>query len=212
MCQESKGEGTSQREGDLILGQGKVLSLVALLNNRPEGILFHVDSGTPYSQIDSHLARCVGLKGHPRLLGISTLANGRQKYDYLCKASVTILGVRCSVVVRVAPDQPALLGLDVMYLLSMSLNIPRGKFQIAGCPASRGLFRFIDVDAFLQGEGIDEEQLVPVEGLPPPDQSYQQLVRMGKGHVAFNLGMYFGDTEKIHNGTVHKILDLGTSF
>jgi hypothetical protein len=154
----------------------------------------------------------MGLKSHPSLIGRSLIGNGQQKVDYLCPTLISILGVEAPIVVKVAPDQPNLLGLDSMFLFDMELQILKGEFTIARKPLAPKdtQFQFLDMGYILKKLGLSVSDLVAVETLPPPDESYKLLLNTGKSNCVVDLGTTFGSTTVAALPKTH-ITDLGCS-
>jgi hypothetical protein len=198
--------------GKLPLINGNQLQLEIALNRKNEPIMFQADCGCSYTQTSQDKAHYFGLKSHPSLLGRSLLGDGQTKNDYLCPALISILGVEAAIVVKVAPDQPSLLGLDAMFLFDMELHIVKGQFSIApkAIAPMDSPFHFLEMGSILKKLGIPPSDLVPVETLPPPDVSYKQLVSAGKSNCVIDLGTSFASTTVARPRTV-QIIDLGCS-
>ena len=134
----------------------------------------------------------LGLLGHERLLGKSAMANGAEKYDYLCRAKLRLAGAEIPLVVKVAPDQPNLLGLDAMVLLDMEIHPASQKYSIASRPvikdpsAAQVPFRWLRFEAILNRFQLTDKDLVPLPQLPLPVDSYSALISAGS--QAIDLG------------------------
>ena len=111
-----------------------------------------------------------------------------QKIEYLCPTSISILGVEFPIVVKVAPSQPSLLGLDAMYLSNMELDFLKREFVIAHMPLKDFQFKFLDMTSLLSRFKISSSDLVPIESLPPPQESYKELVNSGNSNLVVDLG------------------------
>ncbi len=141
-------------------------------------------------QISFELAVALGLKSHPKLVGRSSLADGSAKVDYLCLTTVSILGIEAPLVVKVAPNQPNLFGLDGMFLFDMDLRTVKREFSISQTPTNLDLvpFRWLRHPALLKSLEISPEDLVPVKDLPPPDLAYKALIDAGQSARVLDLG------------------------
>ena len=104
---------SKQKNGKITLANNNELQVSAVVWGKE--VAFHLDSGTSYSQINSHVAAVIGLKSHPKLIGVSRIGDGSTKYDFLAVVPVEVNGVGSSLVMKVAPNQPNLLGLDAMF-------------------------------------------------------------------------------------------------
>ena len=173
----------------------------------------------------------LGLTGHESLVGKSALANGDEKYDYLCPVTLTLSGVQqARLVVRVAPDQPNLLGLDALVLFDMdlhparleySIRLARGRARAAAAHEHNIIFesdlvdppaipyRWLHFEKMLQQRHITNKDLVPLQLLPPPDESHRMLVSTGKSHFVLDLGSASSTWVRVAQGDA--IIDLGWS-
>jgi len=198
--------------GKMPLINGNSMHISVNFNRMEEPFFVQVDCGSSYTQTSTALAVHMGLKSHRSLLGRSAIGNGQQKVDYLCPTLVSLLGVEAPLVVKVAPDQLSLLGLDAMFMFDMELFIMKGEFSVArkALSARDVQFQFLDMGAILKKLGIPYSELVPVESLPPPDESYKELVHTGKSNCVLDLGTTFGSTTILFP-RVSDIVDLGCS-
>ncbi|EGG21032.1 hypothetical protein DFA_00902 [Cavenderia fasciculata] len=164
---------------------------------------FRFDPGT--SQISTHHASCVGFKSHPLLLGKSTMTNGDIKYDYLCQGNLFFDDIEIPMIYKVAPHQPALFGLDASMKLNLKFDFLTGDYLITKPTLSHpksSLFRSIDYDSLLKDRGIDKSQLLPIDQLPTPRETYKSLVLQHKENsiyeldTSFNHGMYISSLYK----------------
>lgn len=124
---------------------------------------------------DGHLNR----KNEPTTKGGLFVSN----YDFRS-------GSGSSKCLQVAPDQPNCLGLDSMFLLDMELHILKG--EIYNCTETShtkdALFRFFDIAGILRKFGLPDSDLVPVEDLPPPEESHKLLPNTRKSNYVVDLG------------------------
>lgn len=148
------------------------------------------------------------MKGHPRLIGRSTIADGTLKFDYLVQTTISVLGVTVPVVVKVGPDQQALLGLDVMWSLNLNLFTTDLTYEITPTASPRVGFRFLDFSGLMQREGLTENDLVPVASLPPPKEAYKAMVDAGKTSSVVDLGT---SCFSVVHTKPNPIIDLGTT-
>lgn len=163
-------------------------------------------------QIDSDTAAALGLLSHTTLVAP---ANGELKIDYLCAATIQILGVEASLVLKVSPGQPSnVLGLDAMFVFGVEVNMLALQFSIAEAPLPIPMvaakFRWLHWDAILHSRHLTLADLVPIADLPPPADSFRELVNVGKPNLIINLG-----TAR-PSGTLPRcawtsMIDLGTS-
>jgi len=146
------------------------------------------------------------------VLGKSQIRDGSEKYDYLCNTTVSLLGVQTPVVVKVAPNQPTLLGLDVMVKLAMIIDIAHMTYEIADriVPASESTFNFIDFAHILSKLKLVENDLVPVQTLPAPNEAYKQIVATGSSNFVLDLGSTLGFCVCVENSP--KIVVLGNTY
>lgn len=107
------------------------------------------------------------------------------KVDYITFATLSIQGHAHNLVIKVAPDQPALFGLDVMILFDMTLNLSNQTYQAKFPTPSMKLHKF---DGLLQRFGITEDDLVPLSALPSPGDAYKMTVTAGQSHRLVDLG------------------------
>jgi len=148
-------------------------------------------TGCSYTQTSIQHAVAAGLKAHPRLIGRSRLANGTMKSDYLCETAATLMDVDFPLVVKVGREQPCLLGLDAMILLSMHLQLAEVSFSISTTPAYSPVFRFLKFEELLHHLQITRADLVPIQELPPPHEAYKRMVAAGTSQAVFDLGTPF---------------------
>lgn len=154
----------------------------------------------------------LGLMSHERLIGKSALANGDEKHDYLCLTTMTLSGVQASLVVKVAPNQPNLLGLDAIVLFDMDMHPASKKYSIAQQPLDRSVipYRWLHFENILKQLQITNKDLVPLQRLPPPDDSYKVLISAGKSHYVLDLGTAFSNLW-VRPEAVPIVVDLGWS-
>ncbi len=164
--------------------------------------------------MDLDTAVALGLRGHSKLIGHSAIGNGATKHDYLCVAKMSILGIETSLVVKVSPNQPNLLGLDAMLLYDMQISPLQKKFTMCPNPVDMSLirleFRWLDFGLLLQQLDITPSDLVPMGDLPPPEKTYQTLVIEGKANCVIDLGTSYLSPGWVQPKRQH-IYDLGCS-
>jgi len=184
--------------GKLHLLHMNQMQLEISFNQKQKIIPFRVDCGHSYTQISSSIAPHMGLKSHPCLLGRSILGNGQQKIDYLSPAMISILDIEAPILVKVAPDVQNVLGLDAMVIYDMDLCIGKGEFSILRKPLTiyETPFEHLKIGHIIKKLGISCSGLVPIEDLPPPEESYRRLIDNGKGMYVVDLGTSFA-TEMI---------------
>lgn len=170
---------------------------------------FHLSSFCTFTQIPMEWAIGQGLKGHSRLLGRSTLADGTMKIDYLTPTTLNILGVEVPLVFKVAPRQEPVIGLDAMWIFNMKLTLSSLSYEIS-TPFNESQFRFLVFEDLLQREGLTSSDLCPLSDLPPPQESYQKMVDEGQMEVAVDVGSARFSVPTRHHAFQH-ILDLGFS-
>ena len=104
------------------------------------------------------------------LLESSAMCNGWIKTDYLAKCDVWVGGLKFPLVVKVGDShQPGLVGLDLMFASGMQLDFVNRGYTVTSCGDFHRTvrsFEFIDLDAFMKGNGIRETDLVPFHELP----------------------------------------------
>lgn len=146
---------------------------------------------TPHSQIPRDIAQIMGLKSHKNVVGVSILADGSPKMDYLCEGEVSINGVVFPLVIKVGDSkQPLLIGLDVIHAGSMVLDFLNMTYTHSKTPIfdpSFG-FKFLNYRDILHSAGLHEEDLVPVELLPDPDVAYAEAKVSGQSGLCVFLG------------------------
>jgi hypothetical protein len=173
--------------------------------------IFQLDIGASYSQINTKMAKQIGLKGHPKIVGFSQIADGSMKFDYLCEMEMIILDIPLTIVASVSPNNHNLLGLDVMSKLSMKLNIEDLTYQISKSPKISSVwFQTLDFDKIIQQSKIKRSELKPVDSLPNPQIAYQQLLNNGDAKSVINLGTTFSGVILPKKNRIP--IDLGTSF
>ncbi len=183
-----------------------------------------------FRQIDLDLATKLGLLGHQRFFGRSQVANGSDKVDYLCPVEVSISGVTRNIVVKVAPSQPLLLGLDAMHAFDMELSITKRKFSIAGqdVPPPVTSFRLLEKpnsSASLESRKMSwyrsrcvriTNYIVSADGLtqtlPPIGDAWIEASKSGKACLAIDLGVSFTSTIIGPPPRAGIILDLGVAY
>ncbi|KAI8895775.1 hypothetical protein BC833DRAFT_622714 [Globomyces pollinis-pini] len=176
--------------GKLYVVNDNQVHLEVGLGENEELSLIHLDTGSSYSQINSNRAMLYGLKSHSSLIGISQIGDGSEKYNYLSQLDVSIAGVRSKLLVKVAPDQPNVLGLDAVIRFHIIPDAVRCTFT--SC-AKEGLttkhwFKFLNWEKIMESIGLTERDLVPIDQLPSPKSSYAKLVKAGRSHCVLNLG------------------------
>jgi hypothetical protein len=131
------------------------------------------------------------LKSHKKLIGYSQLANGRTlKYDYLAKANINVQGQSKDFVVKIAPLQTNLFGIDLIILFNMSIDIPMLKYTIHSNPVSvkkMGL-KLLDFDELLKMLDLSDADLMDIEDLPDPEKAYKDAIASGTSYAILNLG------------------------
>lgn len=110
--------------------------------------------------------------------------------------------------VKVAPAQCALLGLDVMWSLNMVLFTTDLAFEITPTPVPRRGFRFLNYAALMATEGITESELVPVASLPPPREAYRAMVAAGRTNNVVDLSYSCFSVPQLPHKS---LVNLGTS-
>jgi len=144
-----------------------------------------------YSQIDSETASTLGLKSHPSLVGLSRLGDGSFKHDYISIVTMELLNERKTLVVKIAPDQPFLFGLDAMNLFQMNVDFQNQSFTLGSSLAATNSvsgMKILDFTKLLEKTNITMDDLVPLSLLPPPDASFQTLVDSRKTNLVIDLG------------------------
>lgn len=137
----------------------------------------------------------MGLKGHKRIFGLSLLADGTQKIDYLCKGEVVINGVSFPLVLKVGDaNQPLLMGLDVIYSGSMILDFVKMTVSLSSTPVFDPLlgFQYLDYATIMQKTGVTAEDLVQIDELPEPLEAYNEAVKLGQTSLIVFLGKSSG--------------------
>jgi hypothetical protein len=157
------------------------------------GVSFQVDTGCTYTQIDMHTAGKLGLLGHEKILGASALGNNNKKYDYLSAVKLSLLGNTADLVIKVAPNQPCLLGLDAMHAFGVDILISEGKYSVTLKQPPHFFNQFTIANILLQF-GVTRDQLVPLNTLPPVEESAAKRKK------------------EMQAGTTCNILDLGTTL
>ena len=162
--------------------------------------LIQLDTGASYSQINSHFAGLLKLKSHSRLIGISRLGNGSLKYDYLAVAPITLNSIRSSLVLKIGPNQPHLLGLDAMIRFDVVIDPVRAKFTQGASPINDQdhRFNFINLEAHMANLGIKKEDLIPIQDLPNPSTAYKTLLEAGTASTVIDLGTSYQSCESTH--------------
>lgn len=152
--------------------------------------LFQLDTGVSYSQISSHFAGLLKLRSHSNLIGISRLGNGSLKYDYLAVAPIALSVIRSSLVLKIGPNQPHLLGLDAMIRFDLAIDPVRATFSQGAKPIDDQdhQFNFINLEAYMTRVGIKKEDLVPIQDLPDPRTAYKTLLGAGTASSVLDLG------------------------
>ncbi len=135
-----------------------------------------------------HTAGKLGLLGHEKILGVSALANNNKKYDYLSAVKLSLLDIlsvftsvvlkwlwlylcnTADLVIKVAPNQPCLLGLDAMHAFGVDILISEGKYSVTLKQPPHFFNQFTIANILLQF-GVTHDQLVPLNTLPPVEES-----------------------------------------
>ena len=93
--------------------------------------------------------------------------------DYLALATLSILGVDCELVMKVAPGQPSLLGLDALMLLGMTWDCRDGSYEISSKPKIDPRFRLLSdhVQKFNPLSFVPLSQLPDLPTEPAPSGS-----------------------------------------
>jgi len=151
-----------------------------------------------YSQIDSKTASTLGLKSHRNLVGVSRMGDGSCKYDYISVVTMGLLEEKRILVVKVAPDQPFLFGLDAMHLFKMNIDFFHQSFTI-GSPSANDIsgMKVFDFMKLLEKAKVGMDDLVPLSSLPPPEISFKALLDTGKTNMVVDLGFSTTCTVKI---------------
>jgi hypothetical protein len=112
------------------------------------------------------------------------------KYDYLAVAPIALNGIRTSLVLKIGPDQPHLLGLDAMIRFDLILDPVRARFTQGASPINDQdhQFNFINLEAHMATLGIKKEDLIPIQQLPNPKMAYQALLEAGTASTVIDLG------------------------
>jgi hypothetical protein len=157
------------------------------------------------------LVKDVGLKYHPRIVGFSRLSNGKLKWDYLVELYLSIFGVKVPVVVKIARNQPSLLGVDVMWQLELDLHLSSLECSISPMPRQQSPFPFINLHAHMTKLGLTHNDLLPLtEEVPDPDEAIK-TIDGGDSTCALDLG-----TSNLialpHLSCLTFALNLGTSY
>lgn len=167
------------------------------------GTNLHWLSSLKSSQIDTALALSLNLKSHLTLIGHSDIGNGQKRYDYLSFANVSILGVTAEILVKVAPGQPCLLGLDAMVMFDMALHLAKAKFDITAHPTTDTQlgYRFLHTPDYpiyrRVVPALDQRQLVSFDQLPPPGP----IDTLPSGQTQQVLGMDLGVSYSVRRGS-----------
>jgi hypothetical protein len=187
----------------LPLVNGASLQLTATINGtKVTGML---DCGATYryanytirltsSQLPVDLATNLGLESHEKVLGHSSIGNALMKVDYLTKVVMEFGGVTNTMVIKVGPDQPVLFGLD--FLCSWGLIVDYSCLCIymqkdhTKISSSKTL-KHLDWDQILRKLAIKQKDLVPIETLPAPKESYDKLIQLGAINQVIDLGASF---------------------
>ena len=179
----------ARAEGELSFINNVELHIPVEFEDRKTALI-QLDTGASYSQISSHFAGLLKLKSHPSLIGTSRLGNGSLKYDYLAVTPITLNGIRSSLVLKVGPNQPHLLGLDAMIRFDLVIDPVRATFTQGASPINDQdhRFNFINLDAYMANLGIKNEDLIPVQDLPNPKMAYKALLEAGTASSVIDLG------------------------
>lgn len=155
-------------------------------------------------------AKALNLKGHPALLGQSTIANGDEKHDFLCEATFSVLGVSIPLVVLVNGNQPHLFCLDAILGLNMRLELYSGRFYMpSSLQPPVNLFSFLSMDKLLSANDLSRSDLIPVSDLPPITDVVNKYRATGRSNFAVNVGTSFRLCRRYP--TVN-VVNLGTAF
>lgn len=140
------------------------------------------------SQIGIDLAIKWGLRGHPKLIGFSSIANGDMKYDYLAPINIKLAGIDKTICVKVGPNQPNLLGLDILAAFNADVMISTGHLSVN--PNNHASCEIIvrDFHHMLFRSGLSAEDIVTFDTLPYPSLGFEKLKNAGKSNLAVNVG------------------------
>lgn len=149
--------------GDLDLQASNAYMISTKINDAPDDFIFQLDPGTTYSQIDMDTAELLKLRGKAELFGTSTIADGSDKVDLICVATISLLGKATQVVLKVAPEQPLLLGCDVILALDLVPYFREKKFTISSGPSATDLkpygFKMLKWGTLLKTRALLDEDL-----------------------------------------------------
>eukprot|EP00047_Mylnosiga_fluctuans_P008854 m.260447 g.260447 ORF g.260447 m.260447 type:complete len:199 (-) comp23592_c0_seq1:110-706(-) len=187
----------ARRSAAFVINESRNALLVSVGLKTPSGEIlqlhFQLASGSSHSQNDLDTATALGLLGHQKLV----VADGQHKAHYLCLATIQILSVEATLPLKVAPDQPNLLGLDAMCLLGFEISMRKPQFSIAAEPLPitevAGTIQWLHWDQFLRNANLTVADLVPVGTLPPPKDAFQAILRLKCKSVLLDLGRSGGN-------------------
>lgn len=109
----------------------------------------------------------------------------------MCRATISLLGHEKELVVKVAPFQPWLFGLDAMLRFGMSVNLPARTFELFTDTqrfASKGMISITSFADLLRYKGLTEADLVPVGELKAPLSSFVDAMAAEQAHRIIDLG------------------------
>ncbi|EPZ34658.1 hypothetical protein ROZALSC1DRAFT_26562 [Rozella allomycis CSF55] len=88
-------------------------------------------------------------------------------WDYLGMVNVELKGISSPLVMRIAPNQPNVLGLDAVFRFGIVIDPVKGSY--------------------MSRMGITDEDLIPVDDLPDPNVAYYNLLKAGNANAAIHL-------------------------
>lgn len=150
-----------------------------------------LNTGNTYTQLGSGHGSVLGLVGHHKIFGLSRLADGSLKFDYLCRCDIVVGGVTFPIVVKVGPSQPILLGLDIAVSGGMIIDLHNNTVTLNKVPSFDSVrtgFAFLDYSAIMHKLGLLESDLTAVHELPSPEASYATAIAKGNSHICLDLG------------------------
>jgi len=195
------------KQGKLTLGNNSLFIPVQF--NRKSTQSIQLDTGCSITQFSLDFAKELGLKSHPKLIGRSTIGNGEMKYDYLCLTIISILDLEATLLVKIAENQPYLLGLDAICKFGMDINVRDLSFRIENpLPKISYGFNFINFFELMKKLKLSNNDLIEVDQLPPIDESVKQLQSLGQSNLVIDLGTSF---TTVHQ-TTPSFIDLGCTY
>ena len=131
------------------------------------------------------------------------------KYDYLSLTTISILDLETMLLVKIAENQPYLLGLDAICKFGMDISIRDLSFRIENpLPNSSYGFNFTNFIDVMKSLEISGNDLVEFDKLPPIKEAVKELQTLGKSNLVFDLGTSFTTTHQ----TPPYIVDLGCTY